>query len=326
MKILTVFAWAVVSCWCSAEVVALNAPGHQTVGAIADSLIAGTNAGTQVRAILGAHETLQTAALWPDCAKGVVKSKATGKFHFVVNPIYSECVPFQTTSGKRAMVSFVRRNWNACTPLSDEEVCHKQYHYADVAIERNEYTRTEVGTSDHDIVSAINATVTVLKGGTAPAPFDIASKKEALRMLAHYLGDVHQPLHVGAIYLNAAGNEVDPDSGPLDRTTKTQGGNLIKNGTSGLHHEWDTIPPNLEVPWFLTEGVAAARLVPSTPGAVDTWTAQWATDTVMASHTAFQGLTFGAEIDAGNKNKEHWPVTEPTSYATTRLQYRKRSW
>jgi hypothetical protein len=296
---------------------AWNAQGHQTVGAIADSLLAGTRAGNEVKAILGSGETLQTASLWADCAKGVVKNKRTGLFHFVVSTRFPECAPFQTTAGKEAMVSFVERNWDACHPAADEEACHKQYHYADVAIERNGYARSEIGTSDHDVVSAINAAVAVLQGRTAPAPFDFANRQEALRALAHYVGDVHQPLHVGAIYLSATGQEVDPDAGPFDRATRTQGGNLIKDGASGLHHEWDTIPSSLEVSAFRSDGVAAARRVPVTSGAVGTWAAQWASDTVIASHTAFPGLSFGAEIDPGTK-KEYWPVTEPTGYATAR--------
>ena len=44
--------------------------GHEMVGAIADVLLVGTHAGGQVKAILG-QESLQTAALWADCARGV---------------------------------------------------------------------------------------------------------------------------------------------------------------------------------------------------------------------------------------------------------------
>jgi hypothetical protein len=301
---------------------AWNAEGHQTVGAIADSLLAGTNAGKEVKKILGSSGTLQLASLWADCAKGVVKNKKTGVFHYVVSSKFKVCAPFESAAGQQAMVSFVKRNWDACHPAADEEICHKQYHYADVAIEQNAYARTETGTSDHDVVSAIKAAIAVLKGGTAPAPFDFASKKEALRVLAHYVGDVHQPLHVGAIYLSATGQEVDPDSGTFNRATKTRGGNLIKDGTTLLHHEWDEIPTTLQLPSFLSDGVTAARLVPGTSGAVETWAAQWASDTVMASHTAFQGLTFGAEVDPGKK-KAYWPVTEPGDYATVRATLQK---
>ena len=43
-----------------------------------------------------------------------------------------------------------------------------------------------------------------------PQPFSFETKQEALRVLAHLVGDVHQPLHVGAIYLDAPGNAVNP--------------------------------------------------------------------------------------------------------------------
>lgn len=297
---------------------AFGPAGHQTVGAIADTLIAGTHAGIEVKKILGAGATLMTAALWADCAKGV-KKNAAGVFHFIVNSRFSECTPFQTAAGKRAMVTFVKRNFDACRPAADQEDCHRQYHYADVAIERDQYARTKVGTSDHDIVSAVNAAVTVLQGGTAPVPFSLISKKEALRVLAHYIGDLHQPLHVGAIYLDAAGHEVDPDVSGLDPASKTQGGNKLMDGPRKLHGEWDDIPSTLAVGQFRAAGVAAARLVTASTGPVAGWAEQWATDTVVVSHTAFQGLTFGVE----NMGSKTWPVVEPVGYATVRAGVQK---
>ena len=59
-----------------------------------------------------------------------------------------------------------------------------------------------------------------------------------------------------------------------------------------------------------------------TSGTIDAWAKSWASDTVMASHTAFQGLSFGAEVDAGKK-KAHWPVTEPAGYAAARAALQK---
>src|SRR5258706_2547757 len=270
---------------------AWNAEGHQTVGAIADSLLAGTHAGKEVRKILGRGGTLQRAALWADCAKGVVRNKKTGVFHYVVSSGFKVCAPFESTAGQKAMVNFVKRNWDACQPAADEELCHKQYHYADVAIERDGYARTETGTSDHDVVSAIKAAIAVVKGDTAPAPFDFASRKEALRVLAHYVGDVHQPLHVGAIYLSAAGQEVDPDSGMFDRATKTRGGNLIKDGTSALHHEWDEIPTTLQVASFLSHGVTAGRRAAATSWSQGSPGAPGASRTLAARPTSVPRLS-----------------------------------
>jgi len=53
----------------STPVFAFGPNGHKTVGTIADSLLAGTNAGKQAQNILGSN--LRTASVWADCAKGV---------------------------------------------------------------------------------------------------------------------------------------------------------------------------------------------------------------------------------------------------------------
>src|SRR5262245_52920017 len=49
---------------------AWGSDGHHTVGAIADQMIQGSNAATQVASLLGPL-SLQDAAVWADCAKGV---------------------------------------------------------------------------------------------------------------------------------------------------------------------------------------------------------------------------------------------------------------
>jgi hypothetical protein len=207
MRMLTEPVWVAMAVWaCIAPPARAWGPeGHQTVGAIADALLVGTPAGARVRAILGDTEPLQTASLWADCAKGVGRDAASGAFHYAINTRFAECQPFESDTGQQAMVAYVQRNWDGCHPQPDQEACHKQYHYADVAIERGAYARTEVGTSDHDIVSAINAAVAVLRGRAPPPPLAIVGRQEALRVLAHLVGDIHQPLHVGAIYLDAAG-------------------------------------------------------------------------------------------------------------------------
>ena len=289
--------------------------GHQTVGAIADALLVGTPAEKEIQKILGS-EKLETAALWADCAKGVSSS---APYQFTLSTRYPECDPFQKSqAGRHEMEDFVQRNASACHQRAGEEMCHKQYHYADVAIEHNTYDRSDVGTSDHDVVSAINAAVAKLKGHSVPAPFSLNTRKEALRLLAHMVGDVHQPLHVGAIYLDAAGHEVDPDAGTFDPATKTRGGNLLIHGPGrNLHSEWDSIPTRLMSSQFLNEGLAQARSVPVTPGPVSDWAATWAGETVRASQTAFDGLSFGDEKNDGTP-RARWPIEEPTDYAASR--------
>ena len=295
---------------------AWGAPGHQTVGSIADSLLVGTHAAKAVKSILG-NEKLKTAALWADCAKGVTEKPP---LKYVVNARFPECKPFETATGEAQMVDFVTRNLSACTPAPGDESCHRQYHFADVAIERNAYTRSEIGTSDHDIVSAINAAIAVLQGGPSPSPISFTSKREALRALAHYVGDIHQPLHVAAIYLDASGHQVDPDAGTFDPATKTLGGNKILDGGKDFHTtQWDAIPANL-TPAKFKGGVAQAKLVPATPGPIEQWAAAWASDTVLVSHTAFSGLTFGAE----NTSNGTWPLTEPAGYGAAKASLQKK--
>ena len=275
-----------------------GADGHRTVGALADRLIAGTHAQAQVRALLG-DLTLEQAALWADCAKGVDPAKdytytAAGKF--------PECVIFETPAGEAQMSDFVRRNDTNCPRAPTSPSCHAQYHYTDEAIQRRRYHLGDVGTRDHDVVAAISATIHVLQGEPAPAPFDIKDKREALLLLAHYVGDVAQPLHVGAVYLEPDGSVVDPQSATFDPATDTQGGNRIvtirvatNHRSETLHATWDDIPEALRSTHIDAAWLALARAEPATRGDIQGWSAQWAGTTLTQARLALQDLHFGAE-------------------------------
>jgi S1/P1 Nuclease len=293
-----------------------GADGHQLVGAVADTLITGTHAATHVKSILGT-EKLQQAALWADCVKGTDESKTP--FKFTSKPTsFPECKPFETTAGIAAMVDYVKRNHDSCMPGPDQETCHKQYHYADVAIQRTSYDSThEHGTSDHDIVASIRAAIAVLKGQPAPAPFNIKNQKEALRLLAHFVGDVHQPLHVGAVYLNSHGQIVDPDQPGFDPDSATHGGNLIQQYCENLHHVWDDTPTSLHITAFKAQAVTKAQSVPVTAGATEDWPVAWASESVVASQNAYSGLTYWNETSPGTTARK-WQYLQPTNYDTTR--------
>jgi hypothetical protein len=267
-------------------------------------------------AILGMD--LRTASVWADCVKGV--SAQSGEFRYTVSARFRECRPFEDKAGQARMVDYVARNWDGCHPGAGEDPCHKQYHYTDVAIERDRYSRREVGTSDHDIVAAITAAIRVLQGRSAPPPFSIKDQREALLLLAHLVGDVHQPLHVGALYLDRAGREVDPDRGAFDPATGTRGGNQLLDGRRLLHGEWDDIPPELNARHLGIDGIAQARAVPATSSAPSTWSTQWAGATLLVSRAVFQGAAFGAE----NLDRHTWPVTVPADYAARRQALQRR--
>jgi hypothetical protein len=111
-------------------------------------------------------------------------------------------------------------------------------------------------------------------------------------LLVHFVGDLHQPLHVGSVYLGADGKLVDPDiAHQIDPATETTGGNSIQDQNLNLHHEWDDIPQDIGDA-ATRELVADARSVPASQGPIESWPAAWATDTVLIAQDAFKGLSF----------------------------------
>jgi hypothetical protein len=271
------------------------------VGAIADQLLQGTNAQQQVAQILGFP--LKVAGPWADCVRGVVHDP-NGTFVYAPDPHHPEyrvpCTSFETATETPRMEDYAKRNWVNCTYLPGRP-CHEGYHFVDVAIQHDRYDTSYVGTNTHDLVHVINAAVAVLKGTPAPPPFSIKDKKEALLLLAHFVGDLHQPLHVGAVYLDPNGKVVNPDTPPgLDPKTETSGGNKISDGHENFHSEWDAIPTSLQADSVM---VQKAKAVAPTPGPIEQWAASWAGDTIVAgSHPAFAGLTFEAEAQG------HWAI------------------
>ncbi|HUP05788.1 MAG TPA: S1/P1 nuclease [Caldimonas sp.] len=287
--------------------VAWGPDGHHSVGAIADRLIAGSNAALQVSSLLGGL-SLEDAAVWADCAKGIDPKQG---YRYTSEGQYPECAIFENPAEEAAMADYVRRNDTNCNPKPGEESCHKQYHYADIAIEHDHYDSGFVGAREDDIVHAVIAMTIVLQGGPAPAPFNIKDKREALLLLAHYVGDVHQPLHVGAVYLNASGQRVDPDSGTFSPATETRGGNQLLidgNAHRKLHAAWDAVPASLKPAKVDSVLGPAARAVRASSGSVPDWPAEWATETQQEAQRAFTGLTFGRKVNST------WSVKLPARY------------
>jgi hypothetical protein len=176
--------------------------GHRAIGAMADRLLAGTVAAQHVHELLG-DETLSTASVWADAVKG-------------------------RTNQTEEMLQFKAANPN-----------HAVSHYTDIPFEERAYRDDSIGASNVDVVHAIPACLLILQGKPeAQTLFTNVSPRVALRLLAHFIGDIHQPLHVGAGYLDKT-KFVNPN-GYAGHYADDQGANrLLFGGTNKLHFYWD---------------------------------------------------------------------------------------
>jgi hypothetical protein len=168
--------------------------GHEVVGFIADMMLT-DHAKHEVQRNLGF--LLRVVAPRADCVRSTVRH-ADGSFQYAPSrPEYRiPCTSFETPEETARMEDYVRRNRSACVYEDGRAGCAEGYHVADVSIQHDGYERTYTCTSNHDVVSAINAAIAVLKDQPARAPFSIRDKKEALSLLAHFVGDLHQPPYI----------------------------------------------------------------------------------------------------------------------------------
>lgn len=184
--------------------------------------------------------TLEKASVIPDEIKGWDTKGADdpGIFHY---------------SSRPRIDTQLRELWKANPPTHDRASAvpsHHWFHYTDVPVLNVEkYADGKTGRTQWDIVHMINYCIAVLQGAEPEENARKITKPIAIILLAHYLGDVHQPLHVGAEYFNEQGRAVDPDKG--ESGVEDQGGNTIMlrhapaaatrigHPTSKLHGFWD---------------------------------------------------------------------------------------
>ena len=175
--------------------------GHEIVGAIADERLANTPTAAKIRALLNGM-TLEKAAVIPDEIKGWDKKGADDprSFHY---------------TAYRKIDMQLRDFWRANQPTHDPNSVmpsHHRFHYTDVPVVRVEkYAEGNAGRSKWDVVHMIPYCIDVLQGRLPETNERRITKPVAIILLAHYVGDIHQPLHVGAQYFGTQGRVADPD-------------------------------------------------------------------------------------------------------------------
>lgn len=285
--------------------------GHQTVATLAAGLIKGSPTEARVRTLLG-DIPLPLASIWADCAKGIAPSQG---YAYPAPGKYPSCAPLETPARIAEMADYVRRNDRQCQIGPGEDSCHKQTHYTDIAVQRSRYLLGFAGTRPDDVVGALRTAVLTLQGQPAAGPPHLNSRREALLVLVHLVGDLHQPLHVGSLYLDAQGRRVDPDKAGLDPASFTIGGNGIglvppaaAAGPRNLHAYWDNVPDELRPTRVDAAWLAEARRVPADAGPAADWPARWASQSLEQAGVALRGLAFSP------RQGGQWQLSLPGGY------------
>ena len=188
--------------------------GHQTVGKIASLRIKPRTA-QKIAQILKPGETLASIATWADTVK-----ERMGKTD-----------PDADTNAFLQDIAHNEKN--------------REWHYDDLPLDCKSYQACPDFAPDNDIVHMLNICIRTLQGH--PDPNHPLSERNALRLLVHFLGDIHQPLHIGCGYIDAhAPNQAiliarDPQTIKAKNFPSDNGANqlVIDGDKKKLHGYWD---------------------------------------------------------------------------------------
>ncbi len=267
--------------------------GHEAIADVAAYYLKGTPAEKKVAELLDQpDENLARAATWPDRAK----------------------LPEKYLTDE--MKDFVTHNPE-----------HHSYHYCDVPFQETAYREGTTGTNPNDIVHIMQQCIQVLMD-PAPAPENERhfTKRQALFLLVHLAGDIHQPLHVGSSYVDSADKFVNPNTGAKGQ--EDAGANYFKLTKSiSLHGYWDTVAVKAVRDHVAAGQDFAAYLLEAekprpewkTEGALITWPEKWASDVLQLAPEVFRGIALSERHTepADERRPEHdeWKVTLPPDYA-----------
>lgn len=301
---------------------AWGSAGHATVGALADRLLSGSHAQREVAALLLPGEGLEQAANWLDCAKGMFCGLPTPEM----------------------------RDYTLAHPR------HGHYHYTDIPFQNAHYRAGGVGSAEDDIVQTLAQAITLLQNqkenkddADAVQQVPRFTPRQALLLIAHLVGDIHQPLHVGVAYVDKEGQFVLPARAlDVDGMTvfDTRGGNSFLLGEANLipvhissgarkparrsfHAYWDVVAvddamrsaraftPGQFADSLIADLAPLARKNPGHAGDPAHWPVRWANDGLRVAKLAHAGLRPGRHGVQTGRNGEPvdvWTLTLPPDY------------
>lgn len=198
---------------------------------------------------------------------------------------------------------------------------HDTYHYANLPFQAERYAADAPGARPTDVVQMTRECIRVLRTGKG-----MFTEREALRLLAHFVGDIHQPMHVANGFVSGSGRlQFIVPQGPTGWRT-TLGGNSLVYGPENrfnMHSYWDTHAVNLtmqqdDVPAFVARVMTSPQPAPEwTPGGdVDSWPAQWATEGLAHGKNMHRGVRLLSYLgpDEAKRTAHRWLIEQPPGY------------
>ena len=263
--------------------------GHKTVGQIAQLHLTNPHTLTRISQILKPHETLASIANWADTVK------KESKF----NPLATS-----SDSDTQAFYRNMRNQHN------------RRWHFVDLALNCASYDLCPEFQEHDDIVKMINLCIRKLRGGQVAQ----LTRRNALRMLVHLVGDLHQPLHVGVGFIKVDESngtievERDPDEIRANQYPSDIGANkLLISGenSNNLHSFWDTdlVEAAIGNRSIFAFGTSLKNSIGpesgwNAQGQITTWAKQWATDSLKVSGAnVYAGVTIESEVIIDDDSK-----------------------
>ncbi|HYY59067.1 MAG TPA: S1/P1 nuclease [Pyrinomonadaceae bacterium] len=176
-------------------------------------------------------------------AEGLLSSDASDRISEIISPLnltfarfggWADRIKSNTPPNDIETRRFLQDNANRS---------HRRWHYVDIPLDATGYRQAQqLGlTRDDDVVQTIRECVRVLRGDS-----DRFSAVNALRLLGHHVGDVHQPLHVGCGFINESGEVptivTDPQRVADEGLESDTGGNdILLPGAGNMHSYWDGV-------------------------------------------------------------------------------------
>jgi len=269
-----------------AIVFAWSAEGHRAVGEIARGRL-NAKARTAVTALLG-NDDLAAIAVWADDLRAAAMHRG---------PLANDAEAHE---------------FNQKFPKNGT------WHFVNLPLASPAYTDDGAFSSQDDVVHAINRCIAVLEGKS-----DEFAPGQALRLLVHFVGDLHQPLHTSTGYFDLsdpASPKLVTDPRLVDPKSGDRGGNsLYFTKSEELHALWDNglVRKVGGIDYQNVAAEAAKRIKSSawkTSGDYHAWAEQWATDSVHVARLAYQGIEFGPATLNAKHDLEREEIKLPRDY------------